>query len=178
MPLCRHCLVCTWVLLVAGCGSSNATTLALEAQTLIGVDPKDFTEDGACGTTLQCYVGTLLDVTGSEGISDAGVSATVFLVGSSPPTPCDKAIVFNNAVAGHAYEVTLDGYDRSDIDIEPAYQGSSAMRTFVTKTFVAPRWTAACHGWTDTNGNAAPGLSYSNITVTLRECTKLASPVH
>jgi hypothetical protein len=177
MFLCRPCLVCMWVLWVVGCGSSNTTTLALEAQTLIGVDPKDFTEEGACGTTLKSYVGTLFDVTGSDGISDAGVSATPFLVGSSPPTPCDRAIVFNYAVAAHAYEVNLDGYDRSDI--KPAVPGSSAMVTVdANQTFVARRWTAVCHGWTDTNGNAAPGLSYSNITVTLRECTKLASPVH
>jgi len=176
MPLCRRCLVCTWVLVVVGCGSSNTTTLALEAQTLIGVDPKYFTEDNTCGTTLKSYVGTLFDVTGSEGISDAGVSATPFLVGSSPPTPCDRAIVFNYAVAAHAYKVTLDGYDRSDIT--PTDPGSSAMVTSdANRNFVAPRWTAACHGWTDANGNAQPGLSYSNITVTLRECTKLASQV-
>ncbi len=159
-------------LLLLGCSSTNTNATTPEAQTLIGVDPKDFMTPGTCGTKIQLYVGTLTDVTGPAGIVIAGtegVARTRFVVGSSPPTPCTDSIVFGNVVAYHAYEVTLDGYDQTGI--EPLAPGSSAMA--LDGSYIAPQATAQCAGWTDTDGGAQPGMSYPYATVMLRNCTKL-----
>lgn len=169
MQLSRYCQTCLLLLLTLGCSSTNSNALPPEALTLVGVDPADFMAKGACGVSVLRYVASLRDVTGSDKINTVGVSAAPFVVASSPPTPCDQAIVFNNIVAYHAYEAELDGYDRSDI--APQVDGSPAMQ--VEGTYVAPRWTAICHGWTDGDGGARPGYAYPNITVDLRDCTKL-----
>lgn len=158
-------------LLSFGCSSTNTSTTTPEAQTLIGVDPKDFMEAGVCGTQIQRYVATLTDVTGPDGVvasGTEGVAWTPFVVGSSPPTSCADSIVFGNVVAYHAYEVKVDGYDRTDI--QPLANGSSAMG--VEGAYIAPRSTAACNAWTDNDGGVEPGISYPNITVMLRNCTK------
>jgi hypothetical protein len=157
-----------------GCSSANPNTVAPEAATLIGVDPSDFMAEGACGTQVQVYVATLRDLTGSDKIYDAGVSAAPFVVASSPPTPCDRSLVFGNyVVVSHAYEIDLAGYDRSDIVPD---HGSSAM-ILADGQYVAPRWTASCLGWTDSDGGAKPGISYANVTVTLSVCTQLGQSV-
>jgi len=166
----RNSLFAIPLVLAVGCSSNNSNTLAPEAQTLIGVAPADFMAAGSCGTTVQRYVGTLRDVTGSDKISLTGVSSAPFVVGSSPPTPCDKSVVFSNVIAAHAYEVALDGYDRSDVDRLP---NSSPSVMFAGSQYVAPRWTAECHGWTDADGGFQPGLAYANVTVILRDCTEL-----
>lgn len=181
MPLSHHCRLVLLFLLSPGCSSTNNNALPPEAQTLVGVDPDDFMAAGACGVTVMRYVATLRDVSGSDAAIDAqlraqlitsGISAVPFVVASSPPTPCDQAIVFGNVVAYHAYDAELDGYDRSDI--EPQYAGSSAM--LAEGDYVAPRWTASCHGWTDADGGVQPGYSYPNMTANLRDCTKLGTP--
>ncbi len=157
---------------LSGCSSTNSNALPPEAMTLVGVDPADFMVAGSCGNSVQRYVATLHDVTGTDKIYDGGVSSAPFYVTSSSPTPCDESIVFGNVVAYHAYQATLDGYDRSDI--VPVYSGSSAM--LAGSAYVAPRWTASCSGWTESDGGAQPGLSYPNMTVMLRRCTKLGAP--
>ncbi len=176
MPPSRASLFGILFVLAVGCSSSNANTIAPEAQTLIRVDPADFMAAGSCGTSVQRYVATLLDVTGSKKIvqPQAGVSAAPFVVGSSPPTSCDASIVFGNVIIYHAYEVALDGYDRSDI----AYQNPGSSLMFAGSQYVAPRWTAACQGWTDADGGVQPGLAYPNMTVTLRDCTELGVQSH
>ena len=159
-------------LLSFGCSSTNTSSTTPEAQTLIGVDPKDFMGTGVCGTKIQRYVATLTDVTGPDGSIASGTEGIAwrpFLVGSSPPTPCTAELAFGRAVAYHAYEATLDGYDRADI--EPLASESSAMG--VEGVYIPPLYTATCHGWTDSDGGVEPGTSYPNVTVMLRNCTKL-----
>ncbi len=170
MPTRCHSLFATSIVLVLGCSSNNSNTLAPEAQTLIGVEPEDFVVAGSCGTAVQRYVATLRDVTGSDKISQLSTSSAPFVVGSSPPTPCDKSTVFGNVVVSHAYEVAIDGYDRSDIAPLP---NSAPSVMYAAAQYVAPRWTAVCHGWTDGDGGVRPGLAYPNMTVTLRDCTEL-----
>ena len=134
---------------------------------------------GSCGTTVQRYVATLRDVTGSDaavfslrGIYQLGESSAPFVIGSSPPVPCDASTVFG-VLNAHAYEVDLDGYDRSDV--KPLANSSQSIM-YAGSQYVAPRWTAACHGWTDTDGGFQPGLAYPNVTVWLRDCTELGVP--
>jgi hypothetical protein len=161
-------------LLLLGCTSTTASTTTPEAQTLIGVDPKDFMADDACGTRIERYVGTLADVTGPSGLvasGSEGVANAAFIVGSSPPTDCAESVVFAEVVAYHAYEVNLDGYDRADI--EPAAAGSSAM--LASGTYVAPRFSAVCRGWTNTDGGSEPGVASPNATIFLGNCTKLGN---
>ncbi len=169
MPQSRISLFAIPLVLTLGCSSSNSDTTEPEAQTLIGVNPADFMAAGSCGTTVQRYVATLRDVTGSDKISETDTSAAPFVVGSSPPTPCKTPTVFSNVIEYHAYDVDLDGYDRSDIG--PGNSGPAVM--FAGSQYVAPRWTAVCHGWTDADGGIQPGLAYPNMTVTLRDCTEL-----
>jgi len=157
------------ILGLLGCSSTNSSTATLESQTLVAVDPKDFMADGVCGRTVQRYVATLIDESGPSAVGATEVSQSPFLVGSSKPMPCNESIAFGKVVAYHAYEAKLDGYDRTDI--EPAAPGSSAM--ILGEQLAPPRWTATCHGWTDADGGAEPGISYPNITVNLRNCTKL-----
>lgn len=158
------------LLFIVGCSSSNSNTVAPEAETLIGVNPSDFMADDACGTKVQVYVGTLRDMTGFDKISDAGVSAAPFVVASSPPTACNRSIVFSNVVVSHAYDIDLNGYDRADIAPIPD-AAESVM--FAGAQYVAPRWTATCYGWSDSGGVYQPGIAYANVTVTLSVCTKL-----
>ena len=181
MPPSRHCYLVLLFLLSTGCSSTNNNALPPEAQTLVGVDPSDFMATGACGVTVMRYVATLRDVSGSDNAINAqlraqlitsGISAVPFVVASSPPTPCDEAIVFGNVVSYHAYDAELDGYDRSDI--KPPYTGSSAM--LAEGEYVAPRWTASCHGWTDGDGGVQPAYSSPYMTVYLRDCTRLGTP--
>ena len=171
MPQSRFYHLMALVALMPSCSSTNANTTTPEAQTLIGVDPADFMAAGSCDTRVLRYVATLSDVTGSDNISTSYVSLTPFVVGSSLPTFCNDPVVFGNVVAYHAYVVALDGYDRSDIEAQ--YQGSSAMHA--GGDYVAPRWTASCHGWTAADGGSQPGLSYPNTTVILHECTRLGT---
>jgi hypothetical protein len=161
--------------MVLGCSSSNSQALVLESQTLVAVEPADFVDDGTCGKQLKTYVATLFDDTGPTGLSDAGVSSGRFLVASSPPKPCSEATVFSRVIAGHAYSVELQGYQQPASDLSPAYSGSSAMLLNTDSSYVAPFWTATCHGWTDNDGMVQPGYSYGNATVTLHECTKLGA---
>ena len=176
----RFGLFCAGTLATIGCSSSNSQASIPEALTLIAIEPSDFVAAGACSTRLQSYVATLFDDTGPSGILDSGVSAGPFLIASSPAKACDQATVFANVVAGHAYAVELQGYSQPASDLKPAYisditagAGSSAMLLTADSSYAAPLWTAACSGWTDNAGNRQPGYCFQNMTVTLRDCTKL-----
>lgn len=176
MPPTRGSFLTILFVSALGCSSSNSNVLAPEAQTLLGVNAADFMAAGSCGVTVQVYVATLRDMTGADNVDlslvNLSTSSAPFVVGSSAPTPCDESIVFSNVIVSHAYEVDLDGYNRSDI--LPVNLGASVM--FAGSQYVAPRWTAACHGWTDADGGVQPGLAYPNMTVTLRDCTELGEP--
>ncbi len=174
--------LCICIPTTLGCSSSNSQATLPEAQTLVGIEATDFVAEGTCGTQLQSYVATLFDDTGPAGISDAGVSSGRFLVAISAARSCDQATVFSNVIASHAYDVELQGYKQRASDLYSAYisanSGSSAMLLRSDSSYVAPQWTASCHGWTDDEGNAHPGYAYLNVTVTLRECTKFGAATH
>src|ERR1700690_1715327 len=105
MPPTRGSFLTILFVSALGCASSNSNVLAPEAQTLIGVSAADFMAAGSCGTTVQRYVATLRDLTGSAKIDLLGTSSAPFVVGSSAPTPCDESTVFSNVIVSHAYEI-------------------------------------------------------------------------
>jgi hypothetical protein len=170
IPICWLLLVLVW-----GCGTNYSASTTTESQTLIGIDPDDFVAAGACGDRLRSYVATLFDETGPAGLDDAGVSATSFLVASTPPKSCDESTVFSDVVATHAYRVDLQGYVQPAADLEPADEGSSAMRLRSDQSYIAPEWTATCHGWRDNQGTQQPGYAYANVTMKLNDCSHLGS---
>lgn len=124
---------------------------------------------------MRSYAATLYDDTGAAGLQDAGVSATSFVVTSTPPKTCDETTVFSDVVAGHAYRVELQGYVQSAVELGRAAEGSSAMLLLSDGSYIAPAWTASCHGWMDSAGNRQPGYAYAYVTMMLSECSQLAS---
>ncbi len=108
-------------------------------------------------------------------MDDAGVSKRSFRVASTPPKGCEESTVFSNVVAEHAYRVELEGYHQLAAELRPATDGSSAMLLQSDGSYVPPAWNAACHGWTDNQGNSQPGYSYGYVTMMLSVCSRLGS---
>lgn len=149
---------CGLVVVYAGCSSGGTAVTSVTHPTMIEVSPEDFLGDVPCtdGPGLKRYVATLTDTdyeqggASSVGVSDenAGGAPSPFTLPSSLPTPCLAAVGFGLVVAGHHYDVQIDGYDTDDI--APRALGSREMvspapsKTEPVTPLLTPRWTAHC----------------------------------
>jgi hypothetical protein len=152
-------LVGLGLLVYAGCSSSSATSVAVSHPTMIEVTPENFLGNVPCseGPGLKRYVATLFDTNyvAQGGASSVDETVTDAAAGAGPdvqlpsslPTPCLAGVGFGLVVAGHHYDVKIDGYDTDDL--APRALGSRQMvspaPTDNTATPLAtPRWSAHC----------------------------------
>ena len=146
------------IVVYAGCSSGGSAVTSVTHPTMIEVSPEDFLGNVPCtdGPGLKRYVATLIDTDYSVGGAgnvnatdeNAGGAPSPFQLPSSPPTPCLAAVGFGLVVAGHHYEVQIDGYDTDDIApraigarqmVSPAPTQAEPVTPLAT-----PRWTARC----------------------------------
>jgi hypothetical protein len=150
---------------VSGCGTSRLADGFEAGQSRIRVLPSVFIGDVPCsraaGDALQSYA-VKLSQTDQNGQLAVAADAGTATERTSPPAPCDQAIVF--AVFPFAfYAAEILGFDRPAAEVQVA----SAV----------PRWTATCGRG---NGEGEPGAfgptrAEQGLTVPLRGCTSFSA---
>jgi hypothetical protein len=164
------------IVVYAGCSSSGSSTTSVTHPTMIEVSPEDFLGNVPCtdGPGLKRYVATLIDTDYSAGGAssvnatdeNAGGAPSPFTLPSSLPTPCLAAVGFGLVVAGHHYDVEIDGYDTDDI--APRGLGSRQMvspapsKAEPVTPLATPRWTARCED----------AIAVTTTIVRAQRCTK------
>lgn len=148
---------CGLIVVYAGCSSGGSAVTSVTHPTMIEVSPDDFLGSVPCtdGPGLKRYVATLIDtdysVGGASNVNadeNAGGAPSPFQLPSSPPTPCLAAVGFGLVVAGHHYDVVIDGYDTDDI--APRAVGARQMvspaptKAAPVTPIATPRWSARC----------------------------------
>jgi hypothetical protein len=146
-----------------GCSDARLVDGSIEGQTRIRLSPSEFVGQVPCRRGveggLRSYVARLyiVDPAGQIIGADAGTA----VVQTSPPAPCDQAVVFP-ALAFQWYGAEILGFDRDLTEAE----GSS----------VEPLWRATCGFGAAASEGAdparfAPTPSLRGATVPLRGCT-------
>lgn len=153
-----------WLLLPCSWACSDARLLDgfAEGQTRIRVLPEAFIGDVPC---LRDTPGALQFYTVQLELLDPGAGADAGRdISSSPPVPCDRAVIFP-AIGGRLYAADILGFD-----VEEAAVATSPSR-----------WSAACGRGGGSPPDAgldplAPTEAVPGVTVPLRGCTSFGAP--
>jgi len=171
------------IALAAGaCQGSTTVPPYGQSVTLITVDPSAFQGSAVCGANFFYYTATLTDVNTGVPLIPSGL------------VPCTQPVSFSGAdptpivslPIGHSYTATVEGYDRSDIQLDAGIPPLD-----LAGNPVAPAWFSKCgfpladasadgpEDASDASPNpfAQPVQARDQAEVFVRNCTPFATPL-
>ncbi|HMA97777.1 MAG TPA: hypothetical protein VKP30_34060 [Polyangiaceae bacterium] len=149
--------LCSFGGLALACAGTDSSSNAVDALTLMAVDPTDF--QAACGSPAGSgsYVAELIDVTQRTDVDINQESRKIpsFPAQSSPATACDRSVAFGRVVVNREYVARVSTY--ADTDGDPSTvdvctrEGTSVAVTRengeCTSHLAQPVSRLSCYGW-------------------------------